>query len=140
MAALFQDLAQIIEEGKKQVTIQINSTLTLVYWQVGHRINSELLRQERAAYGKEIVKQVATQLAEAFGRSFVLRNLRRMTQFTTAFPDFQKVSTQLSWSHFVESLPLKNEAERTYYAQKVGKEIRSIRELRRQMERKRLLE
>jgi uncharacterized phage infection (PIP) family protein YhgE len=53
--ALYQDLSKIIEQGKRQVVAQVNSTLTMVYWQVGERINTEILHNERAEYGKEIV-------------------------------------------------------------------------------------
>lgn len=136
---LYEDLAQIIEQGKKKVSIQVNSTLTLVYWQVGHKISTHILEKERAEYAKEIVSQVATQLVSRFGKSFQLRNLRRMMQFSEVFPDFQMVSqvaTQLSWSHFIELLPLKKEEARIYYAVKAGEESWGRNELRHQIERK----
>ena len=47
---LFLDLAETIEQGKKKVTAQINGTLTLVYWQVGSKINTHILEEERAEY------------------------------------------------------------------------------------------
>ncbi len=136
---LFRDLAQIIEQGKKQATTQINSILTLVYWQVGYKINTHVLQKERAEYAKEIVSQVATQLVSKFGKSFELRNLRRMMQFSEVFPDYQIVSqlaTQLSWSHFIELLPLKKEESRLYYAVKAGEESWGRNELRHQIGRK----
>ena len=136
---LFNDLTQIIEEGKKQVSQQVNSTLTLVYWQVGFRINTDVIEKGRAEYAKEIVSQLATQLVSQFGKSFELRNLRRMMQFSKVFPSFQTVSqlaTQLSWSHFIELLPLKNEEARLYYALKAGEESWGRNELRHQIERK----
>ncbi len=46
--SLFQDLAKIIEQGKKQVAVQVNSTLTITYWQVGKRINEDVLQNQRA--------------------------------------------------------------------------------------------
>ena len=136
---LFRDVTKIIEQGKHRVTAQINSTLTLVYWQVGFRINTAVLDNERAEYSKEIVSQLATQLASRFGKSFEQRNLRRMMQFSIVFPDFQIVSqaaTQLSWSHFIELLPLKKEEARLYYAKMAGEESWGRNELRHQIERK----
>jgi len=136
---LFNDLAKIIEQGKSQAIAKVNSTLTLVYWQVGNKINQHILENKRADYGKEVVATVSTQLIEHFGKSFQLRNLRRMMQFAELFPDFGIVSplaTQLSWSHFVEILPIKNEDKRRFYAQKSAEESWSKRELRRQIERK----
>lgn len=136
---LFQDLSQIIEQGKKQAVAQVNSTLTLVYWQVGHRINIETLNNERAAYGKEIISKIASQLESAYGKSFQEKNLRRMMQFATVFPDFEIVAPlvrQLSWTHFTILIPIKNVEKRLYYTTKSIEERWSKRELNRQIERK----
>lgn len=136
---LFQDLAQIIEQGKQQVVAQINNTLTLVYWQVGNRINNEVLNKQRAAYGKEVVAQLSVQLEEQYGRQFNLKNIRRMMRFSKAFTNFEIVpplAAQLSWSHFLELIPLKSEEARLFYAKKAGEEAWSKRELRKQIERK----
>lgn len=101
---LFEDLALIIEQGKKQLTIQVNSTLTMVYWQVGHRINKDILENERAAYGQEVVVMVAEGLEKKYGRQFNVKNVRRMMRFASTFTDFNIVppmAAQLSWSHFI---------------------------------------
>ncbi|MDP4964933.1 MAG: DUF1016 N-terminal domain-containing protein, partial [Salibacteraceae bacterium] len=90
--ALYQDLSKIIEQGKRQVTAQVNSTLTMVYWQVGERINTEILHNERAEYGKEIVATLARQLKFTFGNSFQEKNLRRMIQFAEEFEEFEIVA------------------------------------------------
>lgn len=75
---LFSDLAQIIEQGKKQVAQQINDILTLTYWQIGNKINQHILQSERAEYGKQVVSNLSLQLEEQFGRNFAERNVRRM--------------------------------------------------------------
>lgn len=72
---LFEDLAQIIEQGKKQAISRVNSTLTLVYWQLGHRINVDMLNNERAEYGKEVVAHISAQLEQAYGKSFQILRL-----------------------------------------------------------------
>jgi predicted nuclease of restriction endonuclease-like (RecB) superfamily len=136
---LFQDLASIIEQGKRQVAVQVNSVITLVYWKVGNKINTHILEHQRAEYGKEVIPQMATRLANAYGRSFQEKNLRRMMQFAEVFPDYQivvTVSRQLSWSHFITLIPLKRSEAINFYAQKVSEEKWSIRELRNQIERK----
>jgi DUF1016 N-terminal domain len=56
---LFTDLAQIIEQGKNQLAKQVNSTITLVYWQVGYTINTHILQNKRAEYGKQILTPLA---------------------------------------------------------------------------------
>lgn len=136
---LFDNLFQIIEQGKSQVVKQINSTITITYWQIGKTINEHILRNERAEYGKEIVLPVATQLVEKFGKSFELRNLYRMMQFAEKFSNLEIVvplARQLSWSHFLKILPLKKTDAMFYYAQKAIEETWSKRELQNQIERK----
>jgi predicted nuclease of restriction endonuclease-like (RecB) superfamily len=137
--AFFQDLAKIIEQGKNEVSRQVNSTLTIVFWQVGYKINNHILDNQRAEYGKQIVPTLSAQLESVYGRSFCEKNVRRMMKFAEYFPDIQivvSVSRQLSWSHFIELLPLKNNEARLFYVQKIAQENWSIRECRKQIEHK----
>jgi predicted nuclease of restriction endonuclease-like (RecB) superfamily len=137
--SLFQDLALIIDQGKNHLAKQVNGTIAVVFWQVGYKINKHILNNQRAEYGKEIVSPLATQLAAKYGRSFELRNLRRMMQFAEQFADFEIVvslSRQLSWSHFVELLPIKNHEASLFYAKKSIEEAWGKRELRKQIEHK----
>jgi predicted nuclease of restriction endonuclease-like (RecB) superfamily len=136
---LLKDLAQIIEQGKKQVTQQVNSVLTVTYWHIGKKINEHILNNERAGYGKEVIIPVSKQLVEHFGKSFELKNIYRMMQFATLFSEIEIVVTlsrQLSWSHFIAIIPLKKEEQRNYYAQKIATERWSIRDTRYQIKRK----
>ncbi|MCL1856747.1 MAG: PDDEXK nuclease domain-containing protein [Kiritimatiellaeota bacterium] len=78
-------------------------------------------------------------LVERYGKAFALRNLRRMVQFSELFPDTKIVSTlstQLSWSHFIELLPLSQHKARLYYANDVAMRHLGVHELRRQISRK----
>lgn len=116
---LYRDICQVIDQARSYVAQTTNSTLTLMYWQIGDRINKELLDGERATYGKQIVSQLATKLQEQYGkRGFQERNIRRMMQFAELFSDFEIVSqaaTKLSWSHFIELLSLKEDVKRVFY-------------------------
>jgi predicted nuclease of restriction endonuclease-like (RecB) superfamily len=90
----------------------------MLYWHIGDRINCEVLDSKRAEYGKQIVSQLATQLTQKYGKEFENRNLRRMMQFSKQFPNSQIVSqaaTKLSWSHFIELLPIQDELQREFY-------------------------
>ena len=117
--SLMQDLRQIIEQARGHVAATANYALTTMYWYIGERINREVLGNERAEYGKQIVSQVATQLQFEYGKKgFELRNIRRMMQFAQQFPEFRivsQVAAQLSWSHFIEVLSLKDELQREFY-------------------------
>ena len=137
--ALLADLREIISRGKSQAVAAVNSALTLTYWQVGKRINDEILQGERAAYGKQVIATVAESLVEQYGKSFVTRNLRRMMQFAEFFADFRIVSplvTQLSWTHFTTLLTVPSDSARMFYTRQSADHLWSKRELIRQIERK----
>lgn len=136
---LLADLREIIRRGKSQAVAAVNSALTLTYWHVGQRINTEVLRGERAAYGKQVIPLLARELVVQYGKSFEARNLRRMTQFAELFPDSQIVTplvSQLSWTHFTVLLMLPDDAARQFYARQAIDHVWSKRELIRQIERK----
>ncbi|WP_082879514.1 PDDEXK nuclease domain-containing protein [Methylomonas methanica] len=131
--ALLLELRGLIDYARQHVAQTANATLTMLYWHVGKRIRSEVLRDGRAEYGEEILSTLSTQLVREYGQSFGLRSLRRMIQFAEVFPDENIVSplaTQLSWSHFIEILPLKQPLEREYYAELCRVERWSVRTLR----------
>lgn len=133
---LFTDLSKLIEQSRHQVAMQANSTLTILFWQVGKRINDDILQNQRAEYGKQIVPTVSGQLEHLYGRNFALRNVRRMMQFAEQFEDLEIVSplaTQLSWSHFIELLSLKNYEAKLFYAQLSVEGRFGKRELRKQI-------
>ena len=117
--ALFGEIRNLIEQARGRVARQINSETTLLYWNIGQRISTDILQNKRADYGQQIIATLASQLREVYGgSSFDLRNLRRMMQFAEAFPDLQIVSplaTQLSWSHFIEVLSLPDATQREFY-------------------------
>ncbi len=136
---LVQDLKKVIEQGRNKAVTTVNSVLTVTYWQVGKRINEEVLQGQRAEYGKQVVGAVAKELVLLYGKSFEAKNLRRMMQFASVFLDFEIVvplARQLSWSHFLTLIPLKSDEARMFYAQKAGESRWSKRELRNQIERK----
>ena len=131
--SLITDLRTLINEARNKVALIVNTEITLLYWHIGKRINEEVLGNQRAEYGKQIVSTVSTQLTKEYGRGFELRNLRRMMQFAQLFPDFQIVATasqQLSWSHFIELLSIKNDLGREFYLTMAASESWSIRTLR----------
>jgi len=130
---LLADLRQLIEQARHAAVAAVNAGLTLMYWRVGARIRREVLGGQRADYGAEIVVTLSRQLVTDHGRGFEEKNLRRMVQFAELFPDEQKVVTlsrQLSWSHFLALLPLKDPLARDFYAQMCSIDGWSVRTLR----------
>jgi predicted nuclease of restriction endonuclease-like (RecB) superfamily len=132
-------LRSIIGGGKLQAAAAVNSAITLAYWQVGKRINDEVLLGERAAYGKQLVAAVAQRLVAQFGQSFEAKNFHRMMQFAQIFTDSAIVvplARQLSWSHILILIPLQTQEARLFYAEQASQAQWGKRELRRQIERK----
>ena len=136
--SLIKDLRQIIEQARGQVAATANYAQTMMYWHVGERINREVLGNQRAEYGKQIVSAVSTQLQAEYGKKgFEPRSIWRMMQFAQEFPDEQivaTVSTQLSWSHVIEILPLKDNIQREFYLTLAASEKWKVRQLRKEID------
>jgi predicted nuclease of restriction endonuclease-like (RecB) superfamily len=134
---ILSDIRSLVDEARQQVATTANAVQTLLYWRVGQRIHTELLgNNRRARYGGQIVSTLSTQLLRDYGRAFAERNLRRMIQFAEAFPDRETVvhlSCNLSWSHFVELLPLKEPLQRDFYAEMCRVERWSVHALRKKI-------
>ncbi|HCF3452795.1 DUF1016 family protein [Pseudomonas aeruginosa] len=105
----------------------------MLYWRIGQRIHTQVLDGRRGAYGKEVLPTLAAQLVKEYGGSFAEQNLRRMVQFAATFPDEQilvSLIRELSWTHFIALIPLKDPLQRDYYAQMASAERWSVRTLR----------
>ena len=117
--SLIQDLRQIINQARGRVAATANYELTMMYWHIGERINRDVLDNQRAEYGKQIVATVSRQLQEEYGKKgFEERTIRRMMKFAQMYPDIQIVSplvSKLSWTHFLIVMPLKDELQREFY-------------------------
>jgi predicted nuclease of restriction endonuclease-like (RecB) superfamily len=134
---LIEDVRRLIAEARQTVATTVNASLTLLYWRIGERIIAEALRGERAAYGQQIVVSLSRQLVQDYGQSFGEKNLRRMMQFAEVFPKEEIVVSlirQLSWTHFIALLPLKNPLQRDFYAELCRVEGWSVRTLRQKID------
>ena len=67
---LLQEIVTLIEKSQSQVAVQVNSAVTMLFWQVGNRINQEILKNKRADYGKRIVPTLSAQLENIYGKNF----------------------------------------------------------------------
>ncbi|GBE26452.1 hypothetical protein BMS3Bbin03_00365 [bacterium BMS3Bbin03] len=136
-SALYSDIKQMIEDARSAVAQTVNAGLTMLYWNIGKRINDEILKNKRAGYGKQIVATLSRQLENEYGKGFSAKNIRRMIQFYEVFPDFEIVASlmrQLSWTHFILFIPIKNDIEREFYAQMCRIEKWSVRDLRKKID------
>jgi len=136
---LLDELISIIEIGHKQVAINVNSGIVLVFWQVGFRFNQFVLENQRARYGKQIVVTLSRQLQNKYGNNFEEKNFRRMLQFASKFPEYENVvslSRYLSWSHFLAIIPLKTQEVQKFYAVQSATQSWGVKELRKQIKNK----
>ena len=90
---LVSDLRSLIEQTRQQVSVTVNAALVLMYWNIGKRIREDVLANERAEYGKEIVQTLSAQLVEEFGAGFGRANLFAMVQFAEVYPYLEIVQT-----------------------------------------------
>ena len=131
--ALVTDLRQIILSAREQVARAVDSGLALLYWSIGHRIRTDVLKEKRATYGKEIVSAVGRQLAVEFGDGFSDKNLRHMIRFAESFPEssiLQSLAAKLSWTHFKSIIYLDDPLKRDFYAEMCRIENWNTRTLR----------
>ncbi len=115
---LFSEIKQLIEEAKQNVASTVNATTTVLYWNVGMKINSEILGNKRAEYGKEVVKSLSRQLTLEYGKGWSEQQLRHCLRIAETFPDKEILYTvcrQLSWSHLRTIMYLKDDIRREFY-------------------------
>lgn len=99
---LFKSIEQLIEESKKRVAVLVNAELSLLYWNIGKQIRAEILQDQRAEYGKNIIKNLSSKLLINYGKGWSIRHLHHCVKFSEVYTEPQIVHTlctQLSWSH-----------------------------------------
>jgi predicted nuclease of restriction endonuclease-like (RecB) superfamily len=128
---LFVSIRDLIEQSKQQVALAVNATMSMLYWQIGKRINLEIESHKRSeTYGKQIVATLWRQLEGEYGTSFSEKNLRRMMQFAETFPDEEFVEAlirELSWSHIKILIPIEDPVKRAFYIEICKLEKWSVR-------------
>ena len=130
---LYNKIVERIEIARSNVAIQINNEMTLLYWSIGKDIVENTLNNDKAEYGKSIIKKLSQKLTEEYGRGYGERNIFRMIKFYEYFSDFEILSTvsaKLSWSHFVELLQIEDNLKREFYTTMCINEKWPVRTLR----------
>jgi predicted nuclease of restriction endonuclease-like (RecB) superfamily len=129
---LFIDIKTLIDSARQRAAVAVNAELTLLYWQVGNRIQTEVLKGERAAYGKEIIPALSRQLTGSYGKGWTPRNLANMVRFAECFTDqniLHALSAKLSWTHFRALIAIEDPLKRDFYTQMAQLESWSTRVL-----------
>lgn len=135
--SLLIELRALIEDARRQVARAANGALTLTYWRIGKRLLAENLTDGRAEYGQRTLVTLAQELEQDFGKGFSYSALTRMARFAEQFPDERilvSLIQELTWTHFLALLPLKDSLAREFYAEMCRVERWSVRALRRKID------
>lgn len=88
----YQFIRGQIMDAQRQVYRAVNVAMVAAYWHIGKAIFEHCGENERAAYGKQVLKYLSERLTAEFGNGFGVRTLRNMRQFYLAFPKRQTVT------------------------------------------------
>ncbi|MCD8231982.1 MAG: PDDEXK nuclease domain-containing protein, partial [Clostridiales bacterium] len=137
---------------RKQAKTAVNISMVYTYFEIGRRIyEEEQAGEDRAAYGKQLIKGLSEYLTKNFGKGYSVGNLKNIRQFyrvysedqigETSFSQFKNlpaVSTgrkfYLSWSHYLKLMRISNVDERHFYEIEAAKNEWSLAELNRQFD------
>ena len=104
---VINDIKQIIDTGKNAAYAAVDATMIATYWNIGRRIvEEEQHGQERAQYGKELIKTLAKELTHEYGNGYSQRYLAYFRKFYLTMPDLAILQTRLQnlkWSHILEA-------------------------------------
>ncbi len=132
---LVSDIGTLLNNGRKQMAIAVNTSMVQTYWSIGkHIVEFEQKGNERAEYGSNLINRLSRDLTERYGKGFGKSNLLYIRKFYLTFPKSGTVSHLLTWSHFYEILKKDDPMEISFYVKQCEIEGWSVRELKRQMQ------
>lgn len=149
---LYNDACLIIEKGQAAAYRAVNEILIKRNWLLGMRIQHEILKDQRAEYGEQVIKKLAKKLTSQYGRGFKKSNLYSFLSFYQNHPDFfqslagksielnekdifqsltGKSPIRLTWTHYSIIQQELTEEGRTWYEDEAATEMWSTRTLQR---------
>lgn len=135
METVVADVIAIIEEGRRKAINAVNTSMVEAYWLTGKRIaDEELQGQERAEYGKAVIKTLSEALTAKYGNGYSQTALYGFRKFYATYPEekiLYTVCTKLSWSHNRLIMRVENPKARDYYLQEAAEQGWAVRTLER---------
>lgn len=114
---LYQAIRQLLLTARAQVRQAVNTTMVQTYWRIGQTIvENEQGGHKRAAYGQQVLAELARKLGNEFGNGFSVQSLANYRQFYVTFPNFSAVRRNLTWTHYKSLLRIQNPQARDWYA------------------------
>ena len=122
-----------IVQAQHKMSAVVNSAMVTAYWEIGEQIYKACGENDRAGYGKGLLRFLADNLTAEFGKGFDESNLRKMRQFYGVFPNRDALRPELSWTHYRMLMRIADEKERAFYTEECVKSAWSSRQLERQI-------
>lgn len=129
----YKSIRDYVIEAQRQVYTAVNAAMVTAYWKIGKSIFEACGENDRAAYGKQVLKYISERLTEEFGRGFDISNLRNMRRFYLAFPIQDALRPELSWTHYRHLMKVNDAKARAFYLNECVKAGWSSRQLERQI-------
>ena len=131
--SFYNEIKEILISARNKVYQTANFAMVEAYWNIGKSIIEEQGGNEKAEYGKGLLKELSKQMTQDFGKGFTVANLKNMRQFYLTFPNGYALRSELSWTHYRLLMRVENENAREFYMQEAVKSQWSTRQLERQI-------
>ena len=134
---LLNSIIGLIDQTRHVVAKTVNQELTLLYWNIGKTINDDILKNDRADYGKKLIPTLSSALTDKYGVGFNKRNLQSFIKLNAVIEDItilHTVCAKLSWSHIRALIYIENPIKREFYIQMAVHERWSVRTLQERMD------
>lgn len=146
------EIKELLNNAKEKAKIAINVAMVYTYYEIGRRIvEQEQKGENRAEYGKEVLKQLSTALTKEFGKGYSVSNLKMIRQFYLVYSadqigqplvsELKSLPTTsdgkrffLGWTSYIQLMRIRNPDERHFYEIEAYKNNWSKRELARQFD------
>ena len=129
----YNTIRRSIVQAQHTMAAAVNTAMVNAYWEIGEQIYKACGENDRAGYGKGLLRFLADNLSSEFGKGFDESNLRKMRQFYCVFPIRDTLCPELSWSHYRLLMRISDEKERAFYVEECAKSAWSVRQLERQI-------
>ena len=129
----YNTLRSYVIDAQRKIYTAVNAAMVTAYWKIGHDIYEVCGENDRAPYGKKLLKAASDMLTEEFGKGFDETNLRKMRQFYRTFPVLEELRPEVSWSHYRLLMRVEDDAARSFYLEETVKCAWSVRQLQRQI-------
>lgn len=129
---LYNDLCGIIDDVRGRIATYVNTGVCLTNWYVGKRIKEDVLYNQRADYGKQILKNIAKQLISKYGSGWGYEKLKHCVRSAYLFSEDEiryATSTQLNWTHLRILMAVSDNLARQFYMEMCNIERWSTRTL-----------